>query len=634
MKSYWETIILMSVFAWIGAGVVSMAAEGELPKSVSFTPGRINSVLIERDGKHLVIYGADKKMQSADWVLLTQGRRQLVEFARPLADGGAKVAAPAGVQQLMQQPSQFWDDFWTDRFDYYKQQVTKVPTQALSVEKAVKEGETLEWGGLKFEVIDTPGYTRDGVSYLLEIDGKRVLFSGELLRAGGQVADIYSFQDAIPEAKIGGYHGYGGRFSLWIESLRKVAALKPDVMVPSRGAVIVDPQLDIKTAIDRVQAIYRNYQSTNAVSWYFKEAKLKICLEKVLGEGATYELMPYAQHIDLPEWCKHIGTTKLLVSDDGHGFALDVGSPKMMETLKKALEDGLIKSIEGIFATHAHNDHTAYVAAAAKEFGCPVYTVEEVADVLQNPGSWFLPGVSPNAVEEVVVKKDGEKMKWRGFDLTFNFYPGQMYNHGALLVEKPDHAPVFFIGDSFSPAGIDDYCLMNRNLMREDTGYLYCFKKVRELPKGSWLVNQHIPHLFRFSDSEMDYLEQRYRERIKMLGELIAWDDVNYGIDEQWAWFYPYGSGGKAGDVVELEVRIWNHSEKKRTFELKLNAEKILVEVQPLGSITLPARSNGVVKIKGKLAAKIKSGVHVVTADIKSEGMDLRQWCEALIKVD
>ena len=621
----------LSVLVWHGVGV---AAESELPKGVKVTQGRINSVTIDRDGKELVIYGSDAKIKNADWVLLTQGRRQLVDFARNVAGDGAKVVAPAGVQDLIQEPEKFWSDFWEDRFNYYKQQVTKVPITGLPVAKAVKDGDVLEWSGLKIQVVDTPGYTRDGVSYLVEMDGKKVMFTGELIRAGGQVADIYSFQDAIPDAKIGGYHGHGGRFGLWVESLRKVADLKPDVMVPSRGDVILDPQADIKKAIDRVQAVYRNYQSTNALNWYFKEDRLKICAEKVLGEGATFELMPYSEHIDLPEWCKHIGTTKLLVSDDGHGFALDVGSPKMMETLKQALADGLVKSIEGIFATHAHNDHTAAVAAAAKEFNCPVYTVKEVADVLENPGSWFLPGVTQNVVEKVTVKKDGEKMKWRGFDLTFNFYPGQMYNHAALLVEKPGHAPVFFIGDSFSPSGIDDYCLMNRNLMREDTGYLYCFKKVRELPKGSWLVNQHIPHLFRFTDTEMDYLEGRYKERIKMLGELIAWDDPNYGIDEQWAWFYPYGSQSKAGENVELELRFWNHSIQERTFEVVLNAAGVLEDVAPLKTITLKGRTNGVVKVKGKLASGIKPGVHVVTADIKSEGMDLRQWCEALVKVD
>ena len=36
-------------------------------------------------------------------------------------------------------------------------------------------------------------------------------------------------------AEIGGYHGYGGRLAQWIESLEKLAAWRPDVLVPARN---------------------------------------------------------------------------------------------------------------------------------------------------------------------------------------------------------------------------------------------------------------------------------------------------------------------------------------------------------------------------------------------------------------
>ena len=112
--------------------------------------------------------------------------------------------------------------------------------------------------------------------------------------------------------------------------------------------------------------------------------------------------------------------------------------------------------------------------------------------------------------------------------------------------EKGD--PVFFIGDSFSPSGIDDYCLMNRNLMREDTGYLRCFQIVREeLPENTWLVNQHIPHLFRITEKELDYLEDRYRYRRGMIADFTPCDDPNFAIDEQWAWLFPYGQEADPG---------------------------------------------------------------------------------------
>ena len=75
-------------------------------------------------------------------------------------------------------------------------------------------------------------------------------------------------------------------------------------------------------------------------------------------------------------------------------------------------------------------------------------------------------------------------------------------------------------------------------------------------------MNQHIPHLFRFTDAEMDHLETSYRERQQLLSELLPWDDVNYGIDEQWAWVYPYGAEVKRGDRIDFKLKLRNHSKK------------------------------------------------------------------------
>ncbi|MFT5466710.1 MAG: glyoxylase-like metal-dependent hydrolase (beta-lactamase superfamily II) [Verrucomicrobiales bacterium] len=609
-------------------GLAVGASGADLPKGLTVTAGPLNSAVIEKDAKKLVVYGAAAKVDKADHVLLTHARRDLVEFARSSA---APPTAPELSAAILTDPQSHWTEFWDKRFDYYGQEVTKWPTTPLVPKATVKEGGVVDWQGLSFKVIETRGYTTDMVAYIVELDGKKIAFTGDLIWEGGRVFDIYSFQSAIPDAKIGAYHGHGGRFGDWIASLRKVAAEKPDLIVPLRGPVIEKPAEDIETAITRVQAIYKNYMSTNALNWYFKADRLTIAGEKVLGKGAEIELMPYCEHIDLPDWCQHIGTTKLLVSKDKTAFALDVGGKRQFETLQQLLADGVITKLEGIWVTHTHNDHSAFVADAQREFGCPVYAVDEVADVLRNPGSWFLPGISANAVDEVKTIKDGETWQWKEFKLTGHFYPGQMYNHGGLLVEREDHKPVFFIGDSFSPSGLDDYCLMNRNLMRDDTGYLLCLAKVRALPEGSWLVNEHIPHLFRFNDAEMDHLESSYRERAKMIAEFLPWDDVNYGIDEQWAWFYPYGVEAKRGDRVEMKLSLRNHSMKERTYECTGRFDGRNFEMLP---VKVEGRVDGEMPFLLAIPNDMKPGVHVLTMSIKSgDDIDVKHWCEALIRV-
>lgn len=620
---------MKTVIFFLFALSIASAIAADLPTGLTITAGPLNSVVVEQNKKKLVVYGAKAPVAGAVHVLLTHGRRDLVEFGR---SAKGPVVAPELSAAILTAPKAHWTEFWDKRMNYYGQEVTKWATDPLPPAQTVKEGDEIDWEGLKIRVLETRGYTTDMVAFVTELDGKKIAFTGDLIWEGGRVFDIYSFQNEIPAAKIGAYHGYGGRFADWITSLRKIAAEKPDLIVPLRGPVLTEPLKDIETAISRVQAIYKNYLSTNALNWYFGEERLTAAGKLVLGDDAEVELMPLSEHIDLPPWCQHIGTTKVLVAEDKTAFVLDVGGKSQFETLQKLLADGVIKKIEGIWVTHTHNDHSAFVADAQRAFGCDVFAVDEVADVLLHPGNWFLPGISPNAVDSVKTIKDGESWQWKEFKLTGYFYPGQMYNHGGLLVERSDHLPVFFIGDSFSPSGLDDYCLMNRNLMREDSGYLYCLSKVRALPEGSWLVNEHIPHLFRFSKPEMEHLETRYRERQQLLSEFVAWDDVNYGVDEQWAWLYPYGAEARRGEKIQFKLKLSNHSKTDRSYSCVGHFGGRSFELLPVDVAT---RQDGELAFLIAIPYDLEPGVHVMTMSIKSGAdIDVDRWCEALIKVN
>ncbi len=603
----------------------------ELPSSLRFEAGPVNAAAVVREGARLVVNRDPGGAGEPELVLLTHARREVVEAARESLAAG-RLHAPEASRGFLEGASDFWQSWWTARFDYYKQQVTRLPTADLPAERYLAEGETFAWRDLEFRFLATPGYTRDGGVYLATLDGVKVAFAGDLVLAGGRVPDLYSFQEEIPEAKVGGYHGYLGRLAQWLKSLEAVAAAAPDLIVPSRGEIIENPVSDLAAAADLARNIYRNYLETNALHWYFGEERMKTCADRVLGPGHGLKGMPYAEHIDLPAWCQHIGTTKLLVAASGRGFVLDVGGPASLKSLVEYADQGLVKGIDGIFVTHTHNDHSAAVAEAARHFRCPVYATPEVAPVLTRPGDWFLPGVSPNAVDAVEMKADGATMRWEEFALTFRSFPGQMLNHGALLVEKTGETPVFFIGDSFSPSGIDDYCLMNRNLMREDSGYLRCFAVLETLPGGTWLVNQHIPHRFRFNSEEVGFLRGRYRERLAMISRLTPWDDPNYAIDEQWAWFHPYGSESAPGGTVRVSVRLWNHSTVERVFELRPRGG--LPASPEGGRLTLPPRGQGTIEFTLSVPTDAAPGVHVVTADLaREDGLVLPHWCETLVRV-
>ncbi len=604
-----------------------------LSPHLSFSPGPVNAVMLKSEMEHLAIYstGQMRGPEKPFMLLLTQARRDTSSGATRLPPG-IPIAAPSAERQFLENPQAFWEHFATARFHDYDQQTTKIGAVPVPVTRWVQEGDVVEWPGVTLRVLDTPGYTRGGVSYLGEIDGRKVAFTGDLIHGDGQILDLYSFQDAIPEAKVRGYHGYGGRLGALVSSLLKVRAEAPDLIIPARGRVIHRPVQAIDTLIQRVRALYRNYLSTSALHWYFKEARMQACAQRVLGEGSPVELMPFSMHTQTPDWIKGFSTTRLILSEDGAAFMLDCGNQRVIDEVQALIESGLVKRVDGIFVTHYHDDHTDKVQEASERFDCPVYAVSEYKDVLEHPAGYHLPAMTDQAIKNVQGMDDGTTMSWHEFEFQFHFYPGQTYYHGALSVTKPGESPIFLVGDSFAPSGIDDYCVQNRNLVHEESGYLYCLRKLRDMPQDTWLINEHIPYVFRFSSAEMDYLESRYRERASLLSELFPWDDPNYGIDAQWAVFYPYGLTLSPGQRGHLEIRVTNHSPRERQFTLTPRGWNGLKVLGKGGELTIPARGTKAFAVEVQAPSSV--GHCLLTADFVSGNMVFNDWTEALVTVE
>lgn len=634
-----ECVIGLGLIIWIHA---SCYGAQQLTKHVSVEPGPVNRVSIQVGEELIAIYGlprstSDELEEEAefDYLLLTHHRRDVIWAASDSNRLAFETIAPESERELIEAPNEFWANYVDDRFGDMAQQSTKILTAPISVNRWVKGGDWIESDGSSVQVLDTPGFTRGSVSYLLEIDDERLAFVGDLIYGDGQVIDLYSFQDSIPEAKIRGYHGYGSRLAGLIESLRKIAEVKPTIIVPARGPVIHNPNEAIERLISRLQAVYRNYLSTNALHWYFKADNMTLCGQRILGQNAEVQLMPYSEHVASPDWVWEFGTARMIISKNKRGFLLDCWNQSVIDAVNEMIQNNSITGIDGIFVTHYHDDHTAMVQAAAEQFECKIYAIDSYVDILEQPGAYHMPALTRNAMKDVEAIEDGTQVEWEEYKLTYHFFPGQTIYHGALFVEHPEDQPILFVGDSFAPSGFDDYCVLNRNLLHEDQGYLLCLRKLREIDREFWIINQHIPFVFRFTPTEIDYLESRYRERINLLRDLFPWDDPNYGVDEQWAVCYPYGTIVSPDSEFKLQVRLTNHSPNNRLFEVHLN-----VPQDAAGSLSESMRrKNAMVEpgttrvVEFVINAPDSQGDYVFTADVQSEGMEFMRWTEAIVSV-
>jgi len=630
-------IVPVTIFALVLILATVCHAENivKLSPHVTLCQNAVNGVFIEKDGQTLVIYGdPGGNLKKADKVLFTHSRRDVVWSGRKLVENGAESVVPVREADNFSKANDFWTSFIKTRFNDSRQQTTKVPIRPLRVDRKVSGGDTIDWQDLEVKVLDTPGYTRGAVSYFVNVDDITYGFVGDVIYGDGKLFDLYSLQDAVDDAKIGGYHGYAGRLGELISSLRKVSNQNPDILVPAHGPVIKNPKAAIGLLIQRLQATYKNYLSINAGHWYFKD-NYEVLAARVLEPDDKVDWMPYAETIRKkpPSWIVPIHNSRLVLSGDGAGFLLDCGSRSIIEEIIKLRKSGRLSRLEGLLITHYHNDHTNEINELVRQFKCPVYCSRESKDILENPGAYRLPCLTSQGVPDLIALPDGHKMRWKEFNLTFYYFPGQTLYHDALLVEKDDAERIFFIGDSFTPSGIDDYCLQNRNLLHSGMGFFYCLDFLRKMPPDYLLINQHVLEPFRYNQEQIKYITEVLEKRKQILAHLFPWDGPNYGIDERWARIYPYGQKAKPGQRLEIAVKIFNHSNSSHVFTVRPNVPEGFQLKPKKASLTIKPRKEAETHFEITVPNTGSEKVHVITSDIKFDKWDLRHWCEAIIEV-
>jgi glyoxylase-like metal-dependent hydrolase (beta-lactamase superfamily II) len=634
-----KTILRAFLLAVLGTGPARLPALPERVETVAeglaVVRGPVNGAILERGGKTLAVYGDPRESPaSADTVLFTHHRRDVAWAGRALVERGAKAIVPAAEAELFTGVDAFWDKFVEGRFHDYAQQSTKILARPIPVAQAVQGSQTVDWEGVAIRVLDTPGPTRGSVSYVIETGGKKVAFTGDLIQGDGRLLEIFGLQDAIPEAKVGGYHGWAGRLAQVLESLRKIEAERPDVLVPARGPVIRDPADSIRRLTDRARAAYENYLSIDALRWYFKDDHILAKARRVLGPDAKVDWMPMAETRPLPPWIVAIGNTRVIVSEDKSGFLVDCGSRSIIDELKKLQAAGKLAEIKDLFITHYHDDHTDAASAFIKETGAKVHSCGSLRHVLEFPGDYRLPCLTPSGISVLGKHEHGDTWRWKEFQLSIFDFPGQTIHHNALLAKKDGGEAILFVGDSFTPSGVDDYCLQNRNLLHEGTGLLRCLDIVEKEAAGVFLINQHVEPAFRFDQPRIDRMREALRKRRDLLAALFPWDDPNFGIDEGWASVQPYAVEVSAGDAVALGLRIKNHYPVERSFQARIHApEDLELALGTTASERIAPRATGYLGFGVRITAKTHPGVHVATFDVRWDGGELREWCEALVVV-
>lgn len=605
-----------------------MSKYTQLSQHLYIHHGHVNTGILRDENSALLIDPSGTSLQSTlnelgiteiDHILFTHHHRDSTSgFPLPK---NVRVGVPAAEEQWFIDVETFWNDPKYRWHLYNCHPHNLMLAESILVSDTYSEGSQIKWGTVTLSVLETPGHTDGSITYLVDVNDKRFAFTGDLIYDEGKIWELYSLQKGQQTTD---YHGFLGARDELRESLEKVRQSSSDALIPTRGVVMNNPGTAIDKLFDKIDYCYDRYVSISALRHYFPNLFTEF-------EGRS-DHMPIRQGKPPPDFLRHFGTTWIIISANKEAFVMDCGSPNIIKQIQQLQEDDEISEVTQFWVTHYHDDHVNAIPEFQETFPCETITDTVVADVITNPKAYRLPCISPAVTRVDRVTTDGDVWTWNEFTMTASHFPGQTYYHGGLLVEGHG-VRMFFAGDSFTMAGIDDYCAGNRNLLGDGVGYNQCLTLIQEL-NPTHIFNCHVDPAFDFSDEEITFMLETLEEREKCYTDLIPWDHANYGMDDQWIRCHPYEQEVTCGNTVHISVEITNHSDQPR----KAMARPILPTSwkEDIDTIetTIPPKSNGNIQFSIQIPQQCdKIGRIVVPFDIIYNDIPLGQFREAIFVI-
>lgn len=608
----------------------------------------VNAAVIERNGRALIINpgrGAAIDALRArgvdiDWALYTSYEREHSLGAPFLKSHNVQIGVPAAEAILFRHASEFWRDVDFDhRYDFRPD--FSVLRSSANPDRELSPGDIFHWQGLAIEVLGTPGTTDGGLSFLVQVDGQKIAFTGNLIESAGRFRNFYKLQKPFSGmagnilAGRGGYWGFGGAVPELKRSLATVQSKEPALLVPSHGEIIRNPNDAIASLGAKLDAVMRNYLTLAAWRVYFGYGDVKV--------STDYEevaMLPSLPEPKLPSWFHQLSlhplesayplipTSWYIQAEDGSIFLFDCGFPPVAAVLAQRVKDGAIKNVDGIWISHYHDDHVASVNEVRRTYGAKVYAQRELKDILENPTAYEMPCLFPESIRVDDALAEGQVIEWKGFKLTGYYFPGQTLYHGGLLVEH-EGTRLFLCGDSIANFGLDDYCAYNRNFLGSSgPGYQRCLRLLLDL-RPDLLVAAHFGST-PFAAANLTRASELLNEREKLFSQLLPWDDPNFGLDPYWVSAYPFRQKVLPGEWVSVQARVFNHSSlpKRVTARLRADDEWGLRE---RGAVLIPPHREGFIPLIAQAPTTPQARRDVLGIDVSFDGKDMGEAAVAIV---
>jgi glyoxylase-like metal-dependent hydrolase (beta-lactamase superfamily II) len=490
---------------------------------------------------HLDEMGVDRVTD----VLITHHHRDVVQGLARARDAGLRIWVPPTERDLIAAADEHWQmrriqnnyDLREDRFSILS---------SVAVDGVVAPYRTQRFGPFDVLALPTPGHTPGSMSYMIDVDGRLLAFSGGLIAAPGKVPSL-----AATQWTYTGIEGLGSTILAGLDLLDR----EPDRILPAHGAPIDDPPAAIRLLNERLQALI----DMRSADWQLERLRATPYLE-------------ISSHLlrNRPS----VSNSYALLSEQGAALLIDFGYDfttglpggldrsgrvPWLETIPALKDQYGIDRVETAIPTHYHDDHVAGFNLLRDVEGTKVWAPENMVPMLEEPARFDLPCLWYDPIPVDRRLPFGESFRWREYEITVHPLPGHTLYAAAIEFEV-DGRRVVATGDQQDGRWVagetPEYLnYQYRNGFRFDdfveSAALYRRLKPDLLISGHWLPRP-------VTDDYLDELARAGAEVARLHRELLPLDEVDFGAGGFGARIDPYQSTVGAGQHLDIGVTVHN----------------------------------------------------------------------------
>ncbi|MCT2584340.1 MBL fold metallo-hydrolase [Actinophytocola gossypii] len=491
---------------------------------------------------HLDEFGADRVTD----VLVTHHHRDQVQGLRRAVAHGARIWVPPSERDLFDRVDEYWQArVLTNYYDLRQDRFSLL--EPVPVTGTVPEYRTRRFGGFDVTTVPTPGHTLGSVSYLVDVDGRRLAFTGDLIHSPGKVWSLAATQWS--------YSALEG-LKATVLSLYDLAERGPDLVLPSHGEPIAEPQ----PAFDLLERRLRAFTDSRRDSPWDARGQ---------WEHPFEELSPH-----LLRNRHSFATSYVLLSDTGNALLIDFGLDMIVDlptgddrssrrpwlpSLRVLRRDFGVDRVEVAMPTHYHDDHVAGFNLLREVEGTQVWAERTVADVLGVPTRYDLPCLWYDPIPVDRVLEAGRPVRWHEYELATYPLPGHTLYAVAIAFEV-DGRRVVATGDQQTTTWRPGERAEVLNLQYKNRFRIDDFTRSAELYRTlapELMISGHwAPRLV--DDAYLDLLTEKGAELARLHRDLLPLSEVDFEAEGVGAWIRPYQATTRPGRPFEVEVEARN----------------------------------------------------------------------------